>query len=436
MSSPFLFLSVFLLSGCATIFGGRKDEVEIRSSPSAQVHIDDRVRGQTPLEVDLDARDSLNVLVTTEGYTGYETTLETGFRWSTLLNLVSPLTGGPVGLVVDVVNGAAKKVEADNLNVSLAETPPPGPEQEPVAQKPSGSGSDAAEAPSAGETEEPRFQSVVDTRIPETSMDRSDDVAVVIGNKAYRHSDVPDVDYALRDARIMKKYLVRTLGFREENVIFAENAGGSVLTRIFGTDATPEGQLYNWVRPDESDVFVYYSGHGAPDPDSEDAYLVATDTDPNYLSLNGYPLHQLYENLAQIPAASVTVVLEACFSGVSEGGQVLPEISPAVLTVENPVMSMENGLAFTAGAADQVSSWYGEMGHGLFTYYFLAGLRGAADADGDRAVTAREMKAFLSDEVPYRARRMHNREQTPQVVGQNKDRELVRYEGKVPAQDR
>lgn len=282
-------------------------------------------------------------------------------------------------------------------------------------------------------SKEPRYTTPLDTEIPKTDMDRPDDVAVVIGVKEYEHTDIPDVDYAVRDAEIMKRYLTRTLGFHDDNVIFVENASGSALERIFGTASDPQGQLHNWVKDDKSDVFVYYSGHGAPDPESEQAYLVASDTDPSYLSLNGYAVNQLYANLAKLPAKSVTVVLESCFSGVSEAGQVVQEVSPAVLNVENPMVGMENGLAITAGAADQVSSWYSEKKHGLFTYFFLKGLRGAADEDDDKAVTAGELDAYLTEQVPYQAARQHNRKQTPQVVGPNKDRVLVRYKGSIPA---
>lgn len=276
----------------------------------------------------------------------------------------------------------------------------------------------------------------VDNQIPETKMDRPSDIAVVIGNKKYKHTDIPDVKYAARDAQVVKKYLIRTLGFREKNVIYVENASASAMARIFGTESSPDGQLYDWVKSNQSDVFVYYSGHGAPSPESGDAYFIPTDINPSYLSQNGYPVNQLYENLAHLPASSVTVVLEACFSGVSEAGAVIPEISPAVLSVENPIMRLENGLAFTAGAADQVSTWYSEKKHGLFTYYFLKGLRGAANSNDDRAITARELEVYLAEEVPYRARRLHSREQTPQVVGQDKGRTLVRYEKEIPANRR
>ena len=40
----------------------------------------------------------------------------------------------------------------------------------------------------------------------------------------------------------------------------------------------------------DSSVFIYYSGHGSPDPASGDSYIVPYDGDPNYLSVTGYPL--------------------------------------------------------------------------------------------------------------------------------------------------
>jgi hypothetical protein len=66
----------------------------------------------------------------------------------------------------------------------------------------------------------------------------------------------------------------------------------------------------------------------------------------------------------------------------------------------------------------------------MFTYFFLKGLKGEADLNGDRAVTVKEMKRYLTSEssgVPYWSRRVHQRGQMPQVVSQPPDRVLVRY---------
>ena len=87
----------------------------------------------------------------------------------------------------------------------------------------------------------------------------------MIGNRNYEHSDVPAVEYALRDAEVMRRYLVEAFGYREGNIIFVPDASAARLQEIFGTASDPKGQLYNYVKPGESDVFIYYSGHGVPD---------------------------------------------------------------------------------------------------------------------------------------------------------------------------
>lgn len=441
LSLPVLTLFVALpLSGCGTIFSGTSDGVTIHSDPIADARIDGRETHRTPAQVELDRDDPHVVRFQEDGYKEHAVNLDKGLNWGGLAaNLLASAafevmseekgTGviGLLGIPIDFLTGGAYRVSPDEVDVELEQLPP---ERITDSEPPSPGDPTATERETTAQP-----QSIVDTDIPKTSMERPDDIAVVIGVQKYEHSDVPDVDYGVRDAQTMKKYLTRTLGFRQENIIYVENASGSDMARIFGTASSPKGQLYDWVKPGKSEVFVYYSGHGAPNPESGDAYFIPSDTNPNYLSQNGYPVAQLYENLGLLPSPSVTVVLEACFSGVSESGAVVSDISPAVLNVENPIVGMENGLAFSAGAADQVSTWYNEEGHGLFTYYFLNGLRGAANTNGDRVVTASEMESYLTDEVPYRAQRMHSRKQTPQVVGQDKDRVLVEYDGPMPAEE-
>ncbi len=71
----------------------------------------------------------------------------------------------------------------------------------------------------------------------------------------------------------------------------------------------------------------------------------------------------------------------------------------------------------TASSGSQVASSYREKGHGLFTYYFLLGLRVEADRNRDGRITFKELQAYLQEEVPYMARRLYGREQTPIFKG-------------------
>ncbi len=243
------------------------------------------------------------------------------------------------------------------------------------------------------------------------------DVAVVIGNRHYDTPGVPEVAYADRDARIVKEYLLRTFGFREENIIYEEDATLSKFNEIFGTTASPGGKLHDWIRPGRSRVFIYYAGHGAPDLQSHEAYFVPSDANPQHLATMGYRLKTFYQNLSRLDAKDIMVVLDACFSGNANGEFIFKGISPVGLKVRDDITALGKGSVLSGGAVDQVTTWYPEKRHSLFTYFFLKGIGGAADVNGDRSITIREMRAYLDENVPYMARRLKGLDQTPVVRG-------------------
>jgi hypothetical protein len=87
---------------------------------------------------------------------------------------------------------------------------------------------------------------------------------------------------------------------------------------------------------------------------------------------------------------------------------------PALLKVKNQKFSSGNVIAMTASRGDQVSNSYPEKEHGLFTYYMLSGMRGAADADGDKTVTLDELYTYVNVNVVKVSRR-DGVEQTPDI---------------------
>lgn len=259
----------------------------------------------------------------------------------------------------------------------------------------------------------------VDRDIPRGAAKNRQGIAVIIGNGAYGRSGhgIPDVDYAARDAAYMKEYVINVLGYNKDNVIYKLNVTQGDLARLFGTGKSHRGQLFNWVKAGQADVFVYYVGHGAPEPAGKGAFLMPVDADADYIAASGYPLDTFYDNLERIPAKSITVVIDACFSGDSGGGMLVKNVSPAMLKTASTVRNVANAVVFTSAGKDQVSHWYPEKRHSLFTYFFMKGLRGEADTNRNNVITVGEMKDYLKEQVPYRARRMSGREQTPVVVG-------------------
>jgi len=244
-------------------------------------------------------------------------------------------------------------------------------------------------------------------------------VAVIIGNKTYQ-GRIPEVAYAHRDADAIKAYLVQVLGYREGNIIDLRDATQAQMTSAFGNRMSHEGELWGYIRPGRSHVTVFYSGHGVPGLKDRRGYLLPVDANPDTPEISGFSVDLLYENLAKLEAKSVTVYLDACFSGESGGGMLIRAASPVFVQASMPETA--GGLTvLTAASADQVASWDEENEHGLFTWYLLQALQGEADkgpfGNGDGNVTVAETQAYLDEEMTYAARRRFRRKQTASVRG-------------------
>ena len=272
----------------------------------------------------------------------------------------------------------------------------------------------------------------VDVNIPKTKMKNHDAIALIIGNSNYEHPDVPQVKFANHDAEIVKQYLIKTMGYKKGHILFETDIDKAKFETLFGIVGNHHGTLYDYVKPGKSDVFIYYSGHGAPDPNTNKGYFIPVNCNPSKVALNGYSLDIFYENLSKLDVKSLTVVIDACFSGGTSSGKLLIDsASPIGIAVKNPTITKKNTTIFTSSTGNQISSWYNDKKHGLFTYFFLKAIGGSADMNRDKKVTFQEIYDFISDKaegVPYWAKRLHGgRIQTPTLQGKNKNKVLVRY---------
>ena len=249
---------------------------------------------------------------------------------------------------------------------------------------------------------------------PSVSVNR-DNIAVIIGNANYKKmgKDIPNVNPAYADAEGIKQYFMKAKGIKEGNIIYLKDATNAQLLSVFGNEKSHKGKLFNYIKPNKSNVYIYYAGHGAPGEEG-DAYLVPTDTDSQTIEFTGYPLSTLYSNLGKLPAKSVTVILEACFSGGSQSGSLISKASPIVITPKK-TMIPANVKVIAAGSERQMASWEEDSSHSLFTKYFLKAMSGEGDSNKDGKVSDAELKEYLSDTMTYYARRYYGRDQKVQI---------------------
>jgi ankyrin repeat protein len=255
----------------------------------------------------------------------------------------------------------------------------------------------------------PEGESKKKSDIDEPAYHQAEDSAlfgVVIGVEKY--PNLPAAIYAERDAAAFKRHLL-ALGAPERNIVYLTGQSASHA----GIKKNVEAWLPKNV-PKDATVFVYYSGHGAPDVKSGRAFLLPYDGDAAFLDETAYPVKRLYEKLGALKAKRVVVVLDACFSGAG-GRSVLPSgTRPLVTNVDVGAPDLGKIATLAASGGEEITGVEESQGHGLFTYYLLKGLNGGAAAEGH--VTLQSLYDYASPKVRDGARRQ-NRDQTPTLQG-------------------
>src|SRR3990167_222334 len=234
--------------------------------------------------------------------------------------------------------------------------------------------------------------------------------AIVIGIEQYRQK-LPKADFATQDAKTMTEYLTKVMGYPEENVVTLMNDRASLTDFI----KYFEKWLPNNVEKDSS-VFIYYSGHGAPNTKTGDAYLVPYDGDPSFIDETGYSLKRLYESLGKLQAKEIVVALDSCFSGAGGRSVLAKGARPLVMNLESSFILSQKIAVLSAASGEQISSTYEEKGHGLFTYFMLKGIKGEGDANGDGKVEIGELFEYIKPQVERIARKVYNNEKLPKLI--------------------
>ena len=242
----------------------------------------------------------------------------------------------------------------------------------------------------------------IDVNLPKATEPRDNTFAVVIGNEDYKY--VAAVPFAARDAAIFAKYCRVTLGLPDDNIRLYTNATyGDILDAI--DDIKTISEVYNG----DIRVIFYYAGHGVPDEATRNAYLLPVDARSQQLK-TCYPIEKLYAELGSLKAHSVTLLLDACFSGSQRGDGMLMSARGVALKprTDEPKGNM---VAISAATGEETAYPYAEKRHGMFTYYLLSKLQ---ESGGD--VTLGELCDYVTIKVSQQSVKVNRKQQTPTVM--------------------
>ena len=258
-----------------------------------------------------------------------------------------------------------------------------------------------------GETELSKYMKAykevdVDDDIPIVVKKNENVFAVVIANEKYQMEKA--VQYAKNDGRVFAEYCRKTLGLPEKNIHYV-------------TDATLNNLKYElkWLQnvmkvyQGEAKVIFYYAGHGIPDEQNKNGYLLPIDGYGSDVT-TGYALDDLFKTLGNMPSKSVTIFLDACFSGAKRDGDMLASTRGVAIKVKQNA-PQGNMVVFSAAQGDETAYPYNEFEHGLFTYYLLKKLQ---ETKGD--VTLGELGDYIKTKVEQQSIVVNGKLQSPSIM--------------------
>lgn len=241
----------------------------------------------------------------------------------------------------------------------------------------------------------------VDEAIPTTRTVRENTFALIIANEDYQ--DVAKVPNALNDGEVLAAYCTKTLGLPSTNVHVVKNATLNNIRR----EINLMKQIAEAYGGDASFI-VYYAGHGIPDEESRDAYLLPVDGYSADLT-TCYSLKDFYETIGSLPSRKTVVLLDACFSGSNRGEGMLASARGVAIKAKSAAPA-GNMVVMTSAQGDETAYPYMEKNHGLFTYYLLKKLK-----ETKGAVSLGELADYLRENVQRKSIVVNGKSQTPSV---------------------
>lgn len=218
--------------------------------------------------------------------------------------------------------------------------------------------------------------------------------ALLVGISKYKHPEL-SLQFAEADASVFGRLLQspRGGGLPAENVL--------LLTDAKATTAAVRNGFQDFLkrRAGKNDtVVILIAGHGTVD--GRNAFILTYDADPQDLNSTALPMAEL-RALFEDQLKKVGRVL--LFADICKAGTIGSIQSTAVNADVQHLGDVEGDLFGLLASRPKEVSMEGPQfggGHGVFSYYVIKGLEGAADDNKDGVVDANELIQYVSSQVP------------------------------------
>ena len=242
-------------------------------------------------------------------------------------------------------------------------------------------------------------------------------IALIIGISSYQRTEVPAI-YADDDAKYFYDYAMLKLGVPESNIREFINEKADQFEILLATKKWLKRQVVE----EESDIYLFFAGHGLASEDGNKMFMLPYDGAPELLDKTAILREELFADIASTKPRSVTVFMDTCYSGTTRGTETLIASRPIAIRAKK--QSIPDGFTvLTAASAEETAKPLEEANHGMFSYFVMKGMEGEADLNGNNEITAKELHAYVQKNVVKQS----SGKQTPELQGAE-DKVLVRFE--------
>lgn len=221
-------------------------------------------------------------------------------------------------------------------------------------------------------------------------------VGIAIGVGAFRDSTMPAVKFAAHDAEVMGGYFERVLGIpsQQVKVVVDDRALKDDLIEVFE-------QWLPKQSASQHTAYIYMSGRALVDQKTGAVSLLPYDGSTLATS-RVFSLARLQRALTRTSLKQVVLMVDLSLEPAPDSVSAQPV--PPQWSPQGQEGDKGRLLVMVGNSTLQEARAYQPGQHGLFTYFLLKGLRGAADLDKNGTVVTGELCTYVQGQVASNAR--------------------------------
>lgn len=220
--------------------------------------------------------------------------------------------------------------------------------------------------------------------------------ALLVGINKYHDSKLSDLRFAVND--VSSIYTVLTDpergGFAPDTCLLMTDKSEGSLEPTRSNLLSSIKSLSGTAKPSDY-VLLFFSGHGIEEEGK--SYLLPSDARINVLRDTAVSIDWIKKTLQTSKARAKVLILDACHAGAMKGKAESGRMTKGLQDALFP--TMEGFAILSSCKLHEVSYEMPEKKHGVFSYYVVEGLEGAADFDSDRHIMVSDVSRYATEKT-------------------------------------